>query len=323
MKNQCSSCLTHLCVALAWSGVALLAGCGGHDGGATQVAAKVNGQELTVHQINFVLQQNPQLAAAVGSEGPRQVLDRLIDQEVTLQQAQAQKLDRDPNVVAAIEAAKRDILARAYMDRQLERVPAPTPQDVQAYFDSKPELFTQRQIYTLTEVQLTLPPEAVAELQSLLQSGKTAESLAQWAGSKQYRALVNHLVRPAEGLPLTMLPQLASAADGQGVMQMEGGLAHVFFVESRRAEPVTLEQARAAIQAAIANERKRQAAVDEVRRLRGAAKVEYVGLFAASAPEGATGPRDTPPATMPVEAAGSAASTGLDDATLKKGLGLK
>jgi EpsD family peptidyl-prolyl cis-trans isomerase len=127
------------------------------------------------------------------------VLERLIDQELTLQQAQAQKLDRDPNVVAAIEAAKRDILSRAYMDRQLERIPAPTPQDVQAYFDSKPELFAQRQIYTLTEVQLSLPPEAVAELRSMLQSGKTADSLAQWAGSQQYRVQVNHLVRPAEG----------------------------------------------------------------------------------------------------------------------------
>lgn len=308
---------------MAWSAAALLAGCGGHDGGATQVAAKVNGQELTVHQINFVLQQNPQMAAAVGSEAPRQVLERLIDQELTLQQAQAQKLDRDPNVVAAIEAAKRDILSRAYMDRQLERVPAPAPQEVKAYFESKPELFAQRQIYTLTEVQLDVPPEAVAGLRSMLQSGQTAESLAQWAGSKQYRVQVNHLVRPAEGLPLTMLPQLASAADGQGVMQMDGSVAQVFFVESRRAEPVTLEQARTAIQAAITNERRRQAALDELKRLRAAAKVEYVGLFAASAPQGTTGPHDTPPATMPAEAAGSEASAGLDDATLKKGLGLK
>ena len=95
-----------------------------------------------------------------------------------------------------------------------------------------------------------------------------ARVLAQWADSKQYRVRVNQLVRPAEGLPLTMLPQLASAADGQGVMQMEGGLAHLFFIDARRAEPVTVEQARTAIQAAIANERKRQAALDEVKRLR-------------------------------------------------------
>jgi hypothetical protein len=37
---------------------------------------------------------------------------------------------------------------------------------------------------------------------------------------------------------------------------------------------------------AITNERRRQAALNEVNRLRAAAKVEYVGLFAASAPQG-------------------------------------
>jgi hypothetical protein len=108
----------------------------------------------------------------------------------------------------------------------------------------------------------------------MLQSGKTADSLAQWAEASNRARSITWSGRPR--LLLTLLPQLASAAEGQGVMQMEGSSAQVFYVESRRAEPVTLEQARNAIQAAITNERKRQAALNEVNRLRAAAKVEYV-----------------------------------------------
>lgn len=323
MKKQQSLCLSRLCVVLGLSGAALLAGCGGKEGGATQVAAKVNDKELTVHQINFVLQQSPQMAAAAGSAAPRQVLERLIDQEVILQQALDQKLDRDPNVVSAIEAAKRDIIARAYMDQLAAKLPAPTPQDVQSYFDSKPELFSQRQVYNLTEIQLALQADQAPEVQALLQAGKSAEAVVQWAQDKQLRVALNHVTRPAEGLPLSMLPQLAKVAPGQGVMLAEGGVARILYVDSRRAEPVTLDQARNAIQSAIANERKRQAMQDEVRRLRTAAKVAYEGAFAASAP--AAGDAPAAPATnpAPAEAASPAASAGLDDATLKKGLGLK
>ena len=36
---------------------ALMAACGGGDKGASQTAARVNKDEVTVHQINFVLQQ--------------------------------------------------------------------------------------------------------------------------------------------------------------------------------------------------------------------------------------------------------------------------
>ncbi len=327
MKTQQSHPLSRMCIVLGLSGAVLLAGCGSKEGGATQVAAKVNDKELTVHQINFVLQQSPQLAATAGNAAPHQVLERLIDQEVILQQALDQKLDRDPNVVSAIEAAKRDIIARAYMDQLVAKLPAATPQDVQSYFDSKPELFSQRQVYNLTEVQLALSPDQAPEVQALLQAGKSAEAVAQWAQEKQLRVALNHVTRPAEGLPLSMLPQLAKVAPGQGVMLAEGGVARILYVDSRRAEPVTLDQARNAIQAAIANERKRQAMQDEVRRLRTAAKVAYEGAFAASAPAAGdtTAPAAPAAPTAPAsaEAARPAASAGLDDATLKKGLGLK
>ena len=334
MKKQQSFSLSRLCVVLGLSGAVLLAGCGGKEGGATQVAAKVNDKELTVHQINFVLQQNPQMAAASGGGAAHEVLERLIDQEVILQQAMDQKLDRDPNVVSAIEAAKRDIIARAYMDRVVAKLPTPTPQEVQSYFDGKPELFSQRQIYNLTELQVALPTEQAAalqtELQSQLQAGKSAEAIVQWAQDKQLRAALNHVTRAAESLPLSMLPQLAKVAVGQGLMQTEGDVARILYVESRRAEPVSLDQARNAIQVALVNERKRQAVQDEVQRLRSAAKVAYEGAFAASAPAAAAtaapaqpSAPQAPAAPAAAEPTSPAASTGLDDATLKKGLGLK
>lgn len=310
---------SRLCALLGLSLAGLLAACGAKEGvGATQVAAKVNGKELTVHQVNFVLQQNPQAASAAGAGAPRQVLERLIDQELTLQQALDQKLDRDPNVVAAIEAAKREITARAYMDRLLTKIPPPSSEEVQAYFNNKPELFAQRQIYSITEMQLVGPADRLQSLADQLKAGQTADAIDQWARANQIRTGVNRGNRPAEALPLNILSQLATVPLGHGVSLSEGGMARIYFVDGRQPSPVTLEQTRVAIQAAILNERKRQAAQDEVKRLRAAAKIEYVGSFASTA----STPADTPapPASAPPS---PAAAGGIDDATLKKGLGLK
>ncbi|MDP0972048.1 SurA N-terminal domain-containing protein, partial [Klebsiella pneumoniae] len=74
---------------------------------ASQTAAKVNKEEITVHQINFVLQRQQGLKPEQAEEAGRQVLERLVDQELAVQKAQELKLDRDPRVVQQVEAAKR------------------------------------------------------------------------------------------------------------------------------------------------------------------------------------------------------------------------
>ena len=69
----------------------VLTACGSKDAEkpATQVIAKVNSGEISVHQINYVLSRSG--AGAVSQEmAPkvrRQVLDRLIDQELAIEQA--------------------------------------------------------------------------------------------------------------------------------------------------------------------------------------------------------------------------------------------
>ena len=84
---------------------------------ASQVAAKVNDGEISVHQINFVLQRTPNIPAAKAEAAKRQVLESLIDQELAVQQAMEAKLERTPNVMQAIESARREILARAFIEQ--------------------------------------------------------------------------------------------------------------------------------------------------------------------------------------------------------------
>jgi hypothetical protein len=93
---------------------------------------------------------------------------------------------------------------------------------------------------------------------------------------------------------------------------------HVIYIASARLAPVGLEQARGAIEQFVANDRKRLAVTTGLKDLRTQAKLEYLGKFAQ--PAGASA---SAPVAAPTPAAVPAASAALDDASLKKGLGLK
>ncbi|MCC6852055.1 MAG: EpsD family peptidyl-prolyl cis-trans isomerase, partial [Rubrivivax sp.] len=107
-----------LVIVAAAAAAPALAGCGSKkDKAASQTAAKVDKQEITVHQINYVLQQQRGLRPEQADAASRQILERLIDQQLALEKADGLKLDRDPRVVQQLEAARRDILARAYAEK--------------------------------------------------------------------------------------------------------------------------------------------------------------------------------------------------------------
>ena len=81
-----------------------LSACGGGDkkSGATQVAAKVGSEEISVHQINQVLSRTNAANATPQAVDKlrRDVLEKLIDQQLAVSQAEESKLNRSPEVVA-------------------------------------------------------------------------------------------------------------------------------------------------------------------------------------------------------------------------------
>ncbi|ODU02194.1 EpsD family peptidyl-prolyl cis-trans isomerase [Thiobacillus sp. 65-1402] len=306
---------------------ALIAGCGDKkeeatgEKAATQVAAKVNGTELTVHQVNYALQRIPNLDKEQSKAASLQVVRNLVDQEVIAQKALTDKLDRDPTVVQALDAARRQILAEAYMGRKLGTPAEPSDAEVTDYFNRHPELFAQRKIYRLQEISIKAPADRHDAIRAQLGASKNLSDFAAWLKAENLPAKAAQGVKPAEQLPLQMLPQLAKMPDGQAmVVNAPDGLMVVVLADSQ-VQPVTLEQAKPAITRLLQAEARQKAAKAELDALKAAAKIEYVGEFADAGKE-ATAPAEKPAA--PAAAAAPAATPAADADAISKGVsGLK
>ena len=294
--------------------VLVLAGCGDKkdkDKPASQTAAKVNKEEITVHQINFVLQQQRGLAPDQAASASKQVLERLIDQELALQKAQDLKLDREPRVLQQLEAARREIIARAYVEKIAAGAPKPSPAEIKAYYDAHPALFKERRVYNLQELTIQAKPEQVAELQTRLTASKDVAEFVDYLKTNDFKFNANQAVRAAEQLPLASIDKFAQMKDGQSIFSRTPVGAQVVIVVGSRSQPVDEVGATPAIEQFLWNERKRKVVEDDVKAMRAASKIEYVGDYAKGGSKEVTPPppaaSEAPPLTSvaPAMPAGS------------------
>lgn len=297
----------------------LLTACGDKkDEPATQTAAKVNKEEVTLHQINAILQQQRGLKPEQADVAGRLALERLIDQELRLQKADELKINRDPQVVQAIESAKRDIVSRAYLEKIGEGATKPTPAEIKAYYDANPALFKDRRIYQLQELAIEARPEQIDTLRAKLQAAKTTIEFVEYLKANNIKYVANQAVRAAEQVPLAALPALATMKDGQATLNVTPSGAQVVVLAGSRAQAVDEAPASKAIEQFLLNERKRKIVADDLKALRASAKITYAGKFAASAPAST----EVVVPTTAADVAASAAAT-LDTKAMTEGLGLK
>jgi len=261
----------------------LLTGCGDKDKPVgSQVLASVNGKEITVLQLNYLLAQQNGLPPAQ-QKSKQQLLDQLVDQEVLVQKADELKLDRNPNVLQALEFSRRQVLAQAAASQEVGLPTEPSDEQLKAFYSAHPDRFAQRQIFTLAN--FLIPVDALSEAaMAALDKASDAEQLRAILKAQGYSFSENQSEVPAEKLPETLLDKLVSIKLGDIVQLRQGQQVLLIQLAQRTPSPISFDKAKPQLQNLVKQSQLREQAEQKMVQLRQAAKVEYRQRFEDAAP---------------------------------------
>lgn len=135
----------------------LLAGC--HKEPKGQIVAIVNGDEISMQELNAEL-QGARIPDNVDRKALRkEILERLIDRKLIVQKAKDQGIDKTPDYVSQKRRLEDNLLVSMLGQKIAQTVPVPDDRDIQQYINDNPSLFTQRQRLLLDQLQFDAPKD--------------------------------------------------------------------------------------------------------------------------------------------------------------------
>jgi len=291
--------LAPLSAAILLSLALALAGCGDRAKEAKpgQALASVNGEEITVLQLNEEIQRAG-VPAARQQEASKQLLQALIDRQLLAGAAAQEKLDRDPKVVQAIERARALIVAQAYMQKRLANSARPTPAEVEEYFSKHPEFFAKRKQLQIDQLVLAAK-DLTPETHAAADAARSLEEVAVWFDAHKVKYGRAQVTRSTSDLNPELSKKLLGMPKNQLFSMREGERAMLLSVAEVREAPVPLEVAAPQIEKFLMTSKNKELAAAEVERLRQHAKIEYLNKDLAASPKAAPASMAAPGAQGP------------------------
>jgi peptidyl-prolyl cis-trans isomerase C len=259
-----------------------LSACGSKDKKAGQALVRVNGEEITVLQINDELKRAG-VKADQQETATKQLLESLIDRQLILAEAMRNKIDRTPEVTQAIERAKAQIIAQAYLKSIMSKITKPSIAEINDYFQKHPEYFTQRKQYDIQQL-IIVSKDLSNELKSAIDSASSLDSVEAWLHNHNIRYVRAKLTRNTSDLPEVMVAKLKDMKKGQLFIVTEGEKSLLNIITDIKDSPVSAKDAEPQIEQYLFNKKTKEAADAEITHLRSSAKIEYLNASAPIAP---------------------------------------
>jgi peptidyl-prolyl cis-trans isomerase C len=135
-----------------------------------QVVATVDGKEITLRDLKAEmaganLPSDPKAMKAA----EEQALQGIVNRKILAKDALDQKLDQSPDFALQKQKLTEALLVQTLQNKLIAQVPKPSPEEVDRYITDHPDLFAQRKVFVVDQIQMARPtnPDVIKGLQPL------------------------------------------------------------------------------------------------------------------------------------------------------------
>ena len=214
-------------------------------------------------------------SAATKEAVNKKMLEMMIDRQLLQNEALHNNIDRDPKVIQAIEHAKTEILAEAYLQSKFATLAVSQKPEIDAYFKAHPELFTQRKIFYMNEL-LVATKDFSAQLKSKLDSAKSIEQVVAWLDRNHIRYERTQVARSTADLAPEMITKLKTMRRNQLFVINAGEYTMLDAIYDVKPSHITAQAAAPQIEEYLRNKKRKEIGDLELARLRASAKIVYL-----------------------------------------------
>ena len=263
--------------ALIGLSVLLIAACSFQaEPGKTQVVAKVDGQEVTVYEVNQYVNQQTSYSGTP-EQASRHAIDAVIDQHLLVAAAKSAKVDRNPEVMQTLLLNYKDTLIKAYLAHLALQLPNPTAAEISAYYQAHSPLFGSRELYVIHQLHIQANE---ARQQQLISQLKTSNSVADFITGLGRQSILYddwHTIMAPEAMSqYEQNAMVIMPIDGALIMNQTEHTLDIAILVNRLPQPIALDKAKLTISELLLRAAQTKKIAELIQELRQHAKIEYL-----------------------------------------------
>jgi EpsD family peptidyl-prolyl cis-trans isomerase len=233
-------------IACALPAAMLLAGCGKKQEAQAvvgQVIAHVGPDDVTQQELDNELRLANVPADKRSDEVLKGALSRIVERKYLVQQALAAKLDREPTVHLDLLRAHEQILAGAFVQRDLSgKMSAVSKNEIDSYIQGHPKQFDQRELFQIDQISFTAPKDVEA-LSAATKDFKSLDQVEAKLNEMNVKFSRGTATLDSATMPAEMLKVLDARKADDIYFVRSRGSASFFKVSSVDPKPMTGDQA--------------------------------------------------------------------------------
>ena len=233
-------------IVCALAAATLLAGCGKKQEAQAvvgQVIAHVGPDDVTQQELDNELRLANVPADKRTDEIAKAALTRIVERKYLVQQALAAKLDREPTVHLDLLRSREQILAGAYVQRDLSsRMSSISKNEIDSYIQAHPKQFDNRELFQIDQISFT-PPNNLDALAAATKDDKSLDDIQAKLSAMGIKLSRGTATLDSATMPAEMLQALDAKKPDDVFFIRSRTSASYFKVNSVDPKPMTADEA--------------------------------------------------------------------------------